>query len=256
MHTRELMKTAEFTFTHGEEQGSFADLFPDFSAEDRVGILSWRPGGILEGAPLFLAAIGAFYEELLQERSDFYEYPDIFALHVGGLHGYHGWLDIWPERREVVLPADPNAVVGQLSDLGVTRLIIQDSPTAGGILEKESVTQLARRLRTILRVGGQPTADSWSVTPSHAAADLIRRAASSSAPLMGQDGVERAQREADQPRTYTPIGLDEAIRRIGHCGTTPDNFGMSEEYRRAHGVDQTVLERHTLEVRALEPVSE
>lgn len=247
------MKTAEFTFTQGEKQGSFADLFPGFSTEDRIGIVSWKPGGVLEAAPLFLAAIGAFYEELLRGQSEFYEYPDIFALHIGGLHGYHGWLDIWPERREIVLPPDPNVVIGRLSDLGVTRLIIQDSPSGGSILEKESVTQLARRLRTVLRIGGETSTASWSVTPSEAAADLMRRAARSSEAVLGTEGVERAETEADLPRVYTPIDLDDALRRISHCGHTADHFGMSEEYLSAHGVDATVLDRHTLEVRPHEP---
>lgn len=248
MHTRDTMKTAEFTFSQGTKRGTFEDVMPGFSVTDRIAIISWAPGGIFEGAPLFLAAIGAFYEELLQDGSDFYEYPDIFALHIGARHGHHGWLDIWPERREMVLPNDPNEIIGRLSDLGVTRLILQDSPTAGGVLEKESVTQVARRIRTILRVGAEPTAGSWTVEPSAAAADLITRAASASETLLGQDGAESARRSASSPRVYTPIDLDEALRMIGHCGETADRFGMSDQYQLAHGVDQVILDRHTFEI--------
>ncbi|WP_449276858.1 hypothetical protein [Leucobacter sp. GX24907] len=245
MHTKDTMKTGEFGFAQHGAPVKFADVMPDYTIQDRVALVSFRPGGILEAAPLLMASIGAFYEELLSRSDDFYEYPDVFAVHVGGLHGYHGMLDIWPERREVVVPADPNALLGTLSDLGITRLVLQDAPEGGANVEKESITQLARSLKSIYRVGGAAGEDAWSVTPSENAANFIRKAATDSEGILGAEAAEQARAGAHDARTYTPIGFDEALRIIAGSGETAEYFGMSEQYRTALNLGPVVYDRHT-----------
>ena len=250
MHTKDTMKTVEFRFERSGETVGLHEIFPGFTIDDRIAILAWRPGGVLEAAPLLMAAIGGFYEELLAVGNDFYDYPDYFAIHAGGQHGYHGWLDIWPERREVVVPNDPDAVLGAISDLGITRLIVQDSPRGSGLLARESVAQVARRLRTILRAGGEPNTDSFTVAPSKAATKLIESAAEASALLIGAEAAALAASDASASRSYTPIELDDALERICHCGETAPAFGMSAAYREAHGVGEATITRHSYDVRA------
>jgi len=60
------------------------------------------------------------------EPFDFFIYPDYFLFHVGRPLGDHARLDIWPRRKEVVVPEDPQGVLDAINDRAITRLVVED----------------------------------------------------------------------------------------------------------------------------------
>lgn len=250
MHTANLIKTKEFTFNRGTTSVSFSDIFPNFTTRDRVGIVASGPGDSLKAAPLLLASIGAFYEELFSAEKDFYLYPDYFVFHIGGLKGRHSTLDIWPQSKEVVVPADPQALLAAINDRGITRLILPLGPGASGLVMVHAAQLAARRLTTMLTTDlsfGGPT---WAVKPSGPAAAMIARCAKISRDLLGE---EVADQWADAPGTaqgYSEINIDECLSALCAVGPTDESLGFTKEYRLQAGLTEKIFARDRYTVTA------
>ena len=134
MHTSRSMRTDEFEVTVAGTRGTFDDILPGLTTADRIAIVTHTPGGSLAAAPLLLAAVGRYYEILRRERDEFYRYPGYFVVHVGELRAYHGWLDVWPQHKEVVVAAHAEAVLEAIHDRDVTRVVLEAAPAGTGYL--------------------------------------------------------------------------------------------------------------------------
>lgn len=102
------------------------ELLPDWSAHDRFGVIVDEPLGALGASLLLQLAITEFYRVDDSRRSRVY--PEIYAFHVGEMHGTLGWMDVFPPRKEVVVPDDPAAILDAINDRGITRLAVVDGP--------------------------------------------------------------------------------------------------------------------------------
>jgi hypothetical protein len=129
MHSSKELASEMFAFTLAGRPTSFSDLFPDFAQRDRLGIVSRSAGGALGVSALVMAAITTFYD-LERARSDtFFRYPDYFLFHIGASVGPYGMLDIWPDHKEVAIPAgDPEALLRAINDRAITHLLVEDGP--------------------------------------------------------------------------------------------------------------------------------
>ena len=248
MHTADLLKTREFDFSRGGDPVGFADLFPGFTTRDRLGVVALEPGDSLKAAPVILASVGAFYEELHATETDFYLYPDFFVFHVGGLKGRHSPLDVWPESKEVIVPPDPQALLAAINDRGITRLVLPRGPGADGVVMVHAAQLAARRLRTVLTTAQGPGGHRWSVRPSDAAAPMISRCAKVSADLLGDEATVNWRAEAPTAQGYTELSVDEALSALCAAGTTDEYLGFGEEYRTRAGLSEGVLalDRYTV----------
>jgi hypothetical protein len=85
-----------------------------------------RPCGAVGARALICATITAFYDIQRTRGSDLFVYPEYYLLHVGGPHGDHARLDVFPHRKEPVVPEDPEAVLEALNEHAVTRLVVED----------------------------------------------------------------------------------------------------------------------------------
>lgn len=250
MHTADLMKTREFIFSRGEELVGFHDLLPGFTTRDRLGVVAMEPGDSLRAAPLLLAAVGAFYEELHAEETDFYLYPDFFVFHVGGPKGRHSPLDVWPQSKEVVVPTDPQELLAAINDRGITRLVLPNRPGADGVVMVHAAQLAARRLRTVLTTATVAGGHQWAVSPSEAAVPMISRCAKVSADLLGDERTDRWMAEAPNAQGYTELSADEALSALCAVGATDRFLGFSEEYRTRAGLGERVLARDRYTVSA------
>lgn len=243
MHTADLMKTGEFGFFRGEEPVGFQNIFPGFTAHDRLGIVAMEPGDTLRAAPLLLASVGAFYEELRTTESDFYLYPDFFVFHMGELRGRHSPFDVWPQTKEVVVPPDPQALLAAINDRGITRLILPNAPGSAGVVMVHAAQLAARRLRTVLTTAAGAADQPWRVLPSKAAARMIARCADVSADLLGEEPAKRWRRDAGSAHAYTELTVEEALSALCAVGTTDDHLGFEEDYRSHAGLREAILAR-------------
>jgi hypothetical protein len=134
MHTAKLFPT-QFEIEIAGRQASFDELFPDWHAHDRFGIVTASPLGALGASLLIAAATACHFEAKPERRTNAHgSYPEIFVFHVGGRQGDHSYFDFWPPRKEVfVESSSPLAVLEAINDRAITRLAVPDG--ASGSLE-------------------------------------------------------------------------------------------------------------------------
>lgn len=245
MHTAELMKTSEFTYRRNGRPADFAGIFPGFTSEDRVGVVALAPGDSLKASSLLLASVGAFYQELFSQESDFYLYPDFFVFHVGELRGRHTALDIWPQSKEVVVPADPQQLLAAINDRGITRLIIPSLPATQGTLMLHTAQLALRRLRTVLLMTPPEEEPTWTVKPSAAAEPMIARCASVSADLLGEELSQQWVQHPGSAQGFIPIDSQQALSVLCAIGDSDDHFGFDPDYRQRCQLTEKILARDT-----------
>ncbi len=126
MHTAEQLDRSMFSVRIAGQQADRSDVFPDWLATDRLGVVVWQPFGAVGASHLIQLAITCFYDLRPERRGPNGVYPEIYLFHVGGRHGDHSPYDFWPARKEVFVDADPRDVLDQINDKGITRLAVPD----------------------------------------------------------------------------------------------------------------------------------
>src|SRR5919198_154935 len=111
MHSSRELHSSSFEITVGDREVRLGELFRGFCERDRLGVVIRRPCGGVGASALITATITAFYDLQRARGPDFFIYPDYFLFHVGRPLGDHARLDIWPSRKEVVVPEDPEQVL-------------------------------------------------------------------------------------------------------------------------------------------------
>lgn len=228
----------------------FSDIFPNFTTRDRVGIVAVEPGDSLKAAPLLLASVGAFYEELYAAKKDFYLYPDYFVFHIGEMRGRHSTLDVWPQSKEVVVPADPQALLAAINDRGITRLILPVGSGASGIVMVHAAQLAARRLSTVLTTDPSSGGATWMVKPSDPAAAMIAGCAKISRDLLGEELADQWTADASTLQRYSEIDVDECLSALCTVGPTDKSLGFSKDYRLQAGLTEKILARDRYTVTA------
>ena len=129
MHVLTLLKVGMFDIEIEGQPGSIADVFPDWHAHDRFGLVIDEAFGGIGATHLLQLAMTAFYDVKPSRKSELAVYPDIYAFHIGRGRGAHAPYDFWPARREVILETtDHRVVLDAINDRGITRLAIPDRP--------------------------------------------------------------------------------------------------------------------------------
>ncbi len=248
MHTNRLLRTPDFGFTVDGTEAVFDDVLPGLTTADRVAIVTRTPGGSLAAAPLLLAAVARYYEELRAQRDDFYRYPSYFVVHVGELRAYHGWLDVWAEHKEVVVPAEAEAVLDALHDRGITRVLLEDVAPAGGELMRETANWFLEDVRDVYSFTPGRDFGALTVRSSPAGAKFVREAVKASRGLLPEQVAAEITARADQPQAFERLSGEQGLGRICGYGATPGIIGQSADYLARHGATDQVMVPHRYEV--------
>ncbi len=108
-------------------------LFEGFGEQDRLGVIVNRPCGAVGASALISATVTAFYDIQRARGPDFFVYPDYYLFHVGRALGDHGMLDVFPSRKEVVVPEEPDAILDAVNDRAITRLVVPAPEVEGAL---------------------------------------------------------------------------------------------------------------------------
>jgi hypothetical protein len=205
MHTTGL-RSHDFRIEIAGAPATIEDLFPGFDEHDRLGIVITSDHGAAGAATLILAAVTAFYDRLRARGEPFFAYADYFAFHVGRPRGSLRELDVYPEHKEVVVPAEAEAVLQAINDRGVTRLLIPDAPPRPLDLAAETAAGARRRIRTVLayRADGNPAGGDRVVTGSAASAQFVEQ-------MLQSTGAARTGPAPGTPQTFRPVDLESAL---------------------------------------------
>jgi hypothetical protein len=215
VHTTEQLASADFAITLAGAPASVEELFPGFTELDRLGIVVRTGFGAVGASTLILAAVTAFYDRLRTVSDNFFAYADYFVFHVGERRGRHGKLDVWPDHKEVVVPADAEEILRAVNDRGVTRLLVEDRPPAEPALEPDTRASAERRIATCVAYSpvGRVAGADVTIAGTDTTESYVRA-------LLGSGGAaifeeRRALMEDGRPvETFRRIGLEEALCRL------------------------------------------
>src|SRR5215208_252745 len=150
MHSSRELRSSSFEITVGGRAVPLVELFDGFGERDRLGVVIRLPCGGVGASALITATITAFYDVHRARGPDFFVYPDYFLFHVGRLYGDHARLDIWPSRKEVVVPDDPEQVLEAINDRAITRLVVEEGEPGEPAFEPEALASARARITTCL----------------------------------------------------------------------------------------------------------
>ncbi len=152
MHVNDALHPRDFALRVGGRPATVGDLLPSFDVDARVAIVSRTPGAPFGAATLLLAIVAAWYAERRARAGGepFYEYPDCYAIQIGGEHADLGMLEVWPPRKRVVVEPDAEQVLGCLADRAIEYLLVEDGPARGGLVLRETAAAVPRHLRAAI----------------------------------------------------------------------------------------------------------
>jgi hypothetical protein len=203
VHTTGL-RSDEFRIVIAGRPETLGGLFDGFHEHDRLGIVLTDDDGAAGAAILILAAVTAFYDCLRARGEPFFAYADYFAFHVGRRRGSLRKLDVYPDHKEVVVPADAEAVARAINDRGITRLLVPDVPGRPAAIARETRDSAHRRIVTALAYAGDgsPAGADVSVSGNAASAVFVEQ-------MLQSTGAARIR-----PTTGPTTSVKQGFRRV------------------------------------------
>jgi hypothetical protein len=144
MHTTHELSSEAFEYRTDGVAVDAGAVLPPIAVEDRLGVVMDGPGDGLGAGNFLLACVTAFYDRLRERREEFYEYPDYYTLQTTPDPADYLEFDVWPDHKNVAVPADPEAVLRAVNDRAVTVLLVPDEPSGEPDL-REATRNSARR---------------------------------------------------------------------------------------------------------------
>ena len=215
MHSSTELDRNSFVVEVDGARARFDDLFPDFTAQDRLGVVVRQPCGAVGASCLLLAAVTAFYDIQRARGADFFIYPDYFLFEVGGRLGDHSMLDVWPDHKEVVVADRPEEILRAINDRAITRLVVEDGDPAETAFERESLASARDRITSALAYspGGRVTDADVRVTGNEVTESYVNQVLDSAPAAQAQRATLR---EDGRPlETYRRLTLEQALALLG-----------------------------------------
>ena len=128
MHVIDLLNSNMFDVEVSGAKASISDVFPNWNAHDRFGVLIYDALGGLGATHLIQIAITSFYDSKPARRTERKVYPEIYAIHVGQWWGTHVPFDFWPARKEFLVSDDHREILDAINDRAITRLAVPQRP--------------------------------------------------------------------------------------------------------------------------------
>jgi hypothetical protein len=150
MHSSRELRSSSFEIAVGARPARLEELFEGFGEQDRLGVVVRSPCGAVGASALITATITAFYDIQRARGPDFFVYPDYYLLHVGRPLGDHARLDVWPRRKEVVVPAQAEGILDAIVDHAITRLAVEEGEPGEPVLAPDTVASARSRIVTCL----------------------------------------------------------------------------------------------------------
>jgi hypothetical protein len=172
MHTAHQLDVSLFAVRRSGAPATREDLLPNWTPDDRLGVVVTEPFGALGASHLIQLAITAFYDVRPTRRAGRLDgqdpraiYPEIYLFHIGGAHGDHSMFDFWPARKEVLVDHEPRLVLAALNDRAITRLAVPDSDPAEVDHEHKEPAAARDRIATALvySASGRVRDPEWEV---------------------------------------------------------------------------------------------
>lgn len=224
MHTQHELTSETFAYRRGGEPVTREAVLPPISVADRLGVVMADPVDGLGAGNFVLSCVTAFYDVIRERREELTEYPDYFTFQATDDPVDYLEFDVWPDHKNVAVPADPAAVLRAVNDRAVTLLLVPDGPAGDPVIEDVTRGSAARRLDACYLYGTDGSVDDPDVSirlPRNLVAGWYRETArkagldgdvDGSVDVDGCPGVDVDGEHVTQ--SFRRVGLDEALSRL------------------------------------------
>ena len=241
MHTATQLERSQFGITVDGRPAELHELFPDWHPADRLGVVVHEPFGALGASHLIQLAIVAYYDARPSRRAGKLRvgdplavYPEVYLFHVGGRHGDHRWLDVFPPRKEVLVENDASRVLEALNDRAITRLAVPDGSVAPAehpwkepaaardrIVSAFAYSATGRAAAADIEIGGLAPVTEFNVRkilePEEASSTPVETVGLAAA----RRRREALRRDGVAAESFRRIELDEALHSLAAPGAAP-----------------------------------
>jgi hypothetical protein len=198
MHTTHELSAESFEYRRDGQSVARSDVLPAIAVEDRLGVVMADPADGLGAGNFVLSCVTAFYDRLREQGEEFFEYPDYYTFQATTDPLDYLEFDVWPDHKNVPVPADPEGVLRAVNDRAVNVLLVP--ATSGPAPDLEDVTRRSaeRRLDACYQYApdGRLEAPDFAIeVPRGAVKDWYR---------------ETVDAASVEPLSYTPAAADGA----------------------------------------------
>ncbi|MEM7028120.1 MAG: hypothetical protein AAF629_00910 [Chloroflexota bacterium] len=248
MHTSTRLNNTDFKYWH-QRQGqmvetTFDHFCPNYYPLDRLGVVSPHlEDGVLETGSGLLAVTTAFYDTQRAHTTDFFAYPQHFALvgqHKECIQTYQGfrastqaglwdswsWLDVWPEAKWTTAPATASAMLKQAFDHQINRLFWPYSlrPNQNeGRLPNYAFKMLQTDLKMVVYYNLPSTRPASSkislvgVQANETAYEIVQESMLRLPTVPNQENPRPNTIEAAPIEWYQPVAIDDFLQTMRPC---------------------------------------
>jgi hypothetical protein len=126
LHTATYLKYTTMSARRAGSPIAIQDVFPDWTSDDRLGIVVDHDYGVIGASLLIQTAALLFYGVNRDRNQELKCYPELYAFLLERPRGDLAMFDFFPRRKEVIVPRDPEAVLEAINDRAITRLLVVD----------------------------------------------------------------------------------------------------------------------------------
>lgn len=128
MHTIHALSSDLFEYRRDGQSVERRAVMPDTDIDDRLGVVMAGPTDGLGAGHFVLSCIIAYYDRVGDLDSGLCAYPDYYTFQATGEPADYIELDIWPDHKNVRVPAEPEAALRAINDRAVDVLLVPEGP--------------------------------------------------------------------------------------------------------------------------------
>jgi hypothetical protein len=131
MHTLEELEAADFRYVSDGRPVRKKEVMPELSIDGRLGIVMGHGTEGIGAGNFILSSVIDFYDTLQEQKQDFFEYPDFYTFQATTDPADYRMFDIYPNNKNVVTEADPEAILRAVNDRAIAILLVPNrSPSS------------------------------------------------------------------------------------------------------------------------------
>lgn len=146
MHSSKLRGT-DFDIQWQDQKSDHATFFSAYSKTDRLGVFAPNAYDGVGAITLIMAYVTAFYDCYRAESDDFFAYPDFFSFQRTEPIANYSMFDIWPQHKNVPVPANANETAATITDRGINILLVPNYSTRTNIFEPVQQEAIHRNIQ-------------------------------------------------------------------------------------------------------------
>ena len=216
MHTLHRLSADRFEYRRAGEPVDRGEVMPELGQGDRLGVVMAGPTDGLGAGHFVLSCVIAFYDHVADLEAVGCEYPDFYTFQATDQPADYLELDVWPDHKNVAVPADPEAILRAVNDRAIDVLLVPDGPAGDVELDGATRRSAERGIDTCVRYApdGDLADAGFSIRLPRDPAEEWYRATAATTDAPGARFEPALADETGITQRYRRVGLEEALAAL------------------------------------------